>query len=76
MRQLTFPPATGFDFGVAGTLTAFPAFQQKMGIPFPSQPSGYLIPANVCLKRQSCMPPSCFSHHLGPIRLVWRVDGR
>ncbi|KAL2106793.1 hypothetical protein VUR80DRAFT_6210 [Thermomyces stellatus] len=37
----------GFDFGVAGTLTAFPAFQQKMGIPFPSQPSGYLIPANV-----------------------------
>ncbi|KAJ9611497.1 hypothetical protein H2200_004681 [Cladophialophora chaetospira] len=35
----------GFDFGIAGTATAFPAFQQKFGIPYPSQPSGYLIPA-------------------------------
>lgn len=37
----------GFDFGIAGTATAFPAFQKVMGIPWPSQPSGYLIPANV-----------------------------
>ncbi|PMD13435.1 general substrate transporter [Hyaloscypha hepaticicola] len=37
----------GFDFGIAGTCTAFPAFQQKFGIPFPSQPSGYLIPAHI-----------------------------
>ncbi|KAF2185845.1 general substrate transporter [Zopfia rhizophila CBS 207.26] len=35
----------GFDFGVAGTATAFPAFQKQFGIPFPSQPSGYLVPA-------------------------------
>lgn len=35
----------GFDFGVAGTATAFPAFQKQFGISFPSQPSGYLVPA-------------------------------
>lgn len=37
--------AIGFDFGIAGTATAFPAFQKQFGIPFPSQPSGYLVPA-------------------------------
>ncbi|CAI4213190.1 unnamed protein product [Parascedosporium putredinis] len=37
----------GFDFGIAGTATAYPAFQQAMGIPWPSQPSGYLIPAKI-----------------------------
>ncbi|KAH8888058.1 general substrate transporter [Thozetella sp. PMI_491] len=37
----------GFDFGIAGTATAMPAFQKVMGIPYPSAPSGYLIPANV-----------------------------
>lgn len=41
---------------MGGTLTAFPAFQQKMGIPYPSQPSGYLIPANVCAL------PKCHPH--------------
>ena len=37
----------GFDFGIAGTVTAFPAFQQAMGRPDASQASGYLIPAHV-----------------------------
>lgn len=37
----------GFDFGIAGTATAYPAFQEAMGIPWPSQPSGYLIPAKI-----------------------------
>ncbi|PKS06033.1 hypothetical protein jhhlp_007867 [Lomentospora prolificans] len=37
----------GFDFGIAGTATAYPAFQRAMGVPFPDQPSGYLIPAHV-----------------------------
>lgn len=37
----------GYDFGVAGTATAMPAFQRQMGEVFPSQPSGYLIPARV-----------------------------
>ncbi|KAM0327398.1 hypothetical protein ACHAQA_005684 [Verticillium albo-atrum] len=37
----------GFDYGLTGTITAFPAFQKTMGIPYPSQPSGYLIPAYV-----------------------------
>lgn len=36
----------GFDFGLAGTATAFPAFQKQYGRPFPSQSSGYLVPAN------------------------------
>ncbi|PMD60991.1 general substrate transporter [Hyaloscypha bicolor E] len=35
----------GFDFGVAGTCTAFPAFQKQFGEVYPSQASGYLIPA-------------------------------
>lgn len=37
----------GFDWGIAGTATAFPAFQKVMGKPYPSQPSGYLIAASV-----------------------------
>lgn len=37
----------GYDFAVAGTATAMPAFQRQMGEVFPSQPSGYLIPARV-----------------------------
>ncbi len=46
-HQLTtiFFSCPGFDFGVAGTATAFPAFQKTMGIPWPNEPSGYLIPA-------------------------------
>jgi len=36
----------GFDFGLAGTLTAFPAFQRAYGRSYPSQPSGFLVPAN------------------------------
>ena len=40
-------PFTGFDFGIAGTCTAFESFQQQFGIPYPSQPSGYLITARV-----------------------------
>ncbi|KAJ9136628.1 General substrate transporter [Pleurostoma richardsiae] len=37
----------GFDFSLAGTATAFPAFQRVMGVPYPSQASGYLIPAYI-----------------------------
>lgn len=44
-QEAAFLTCLGFDFGVAGTATAMPAFQQKFGIPYPSQPSGYLIPA-------------------------------
>ncbi len=36
----------GFDFGVAGTCTAFPAFQKQFGVPYAGQASGYLVPAN------------------------------
>ncbi|KAF2491375.1 general substrate transporter [Lophium mytilinum] len=36
----------GFDFGLAGTLTALPAFQRVYGKPYASQSSGYLVPAN------------------------------
>ncbi|KAF2811807.1 MFS general substrate transporter [Mytilinidion resinicola] len=36
----------GFDFGLAGTLTALPAFQRVYGKPYTSQTSGYLVPAN------------------------------
>ncbi|KAF2094705.1 general substrate transporter [Rhizodiscina lignyota] len=35
----------GFDYGTAGTATAYPAFQEQFGIPWPSAPSGYLVPA-------------------------------
>ena len=35
----------GFDSTSAGLFLAMPAFQQQFGIPYPSQPSGYLIPA-------------------------------
>ncbi|CAK7201577.1 hypothetical protein SEUCBS139899_004283 [Sporothrix eucalyptigena] len=37
----------GFDFSLAGTLTAFPAFQQLMGVPYAAEASGYLITARV-----------------------------
>ncbi|KAL1891833.1 hypothetical protein Sste5346_007377 [Sporothrix stenoceras] len=37
----------GFDFGNAGTITAFPAFQQVMGKPYAGQASGYLISASI-----------------------------
>ncbi|OCL04121.1 general substrate transporter [Glonium stellatum] len=37
----------GYDFGVAGTATAMSAFQRQMGEVYPSQPSGYLIPARI-----------------------------
>ncbi|CAK7229752.1 hypothetical protein SCUCBS95973_007334 [Sporothrix curviconia] len=37
----------GFDFSLAGTLTAFPAFQRLMGVPYASEASGYLIQAHV-----------------------------
>ncbi|ERS96913.1 MFS transporter [Sporothrix schenckii 1099-18] len=37
----------GFDFSLAGTLTAFPSFQQLMGVPYAAEPSGYLITARV-----------------------------
>lgn len=40
-------PFLGFDFGLAGTVTAMPYFQRAMGVPYESEPSGYLIPANV-----------------------------
>ena len=36
----------GYDVVVASTVSAYPAFQKQMGIPYPSRPSGYLIPAN------------------------------
>lgn len=36
----------GYDVLVAPTVAAYPKFQEQMGIPYPSQPSGYLIPAN------------------------------
>ncbi|KAF3762109.1 general substrate transporter, partial [Cryphonectria parasitica EP155] len=39
--------AKGFDFGIAGTATAMPAFQRVMGRPWPSEASGYLIPATI-----------------------------
>jgi MFS family permease len=42
---MTFLIVIGFDFGVAGTCTAFPAFQKQFGEVYPSQASGYLIPA-------------------------------
>ena len=68
---------TGFDYGIAGTATAFPAFQEAMGIPYPSQPSGYLIPASVCAP--PTQPPpigDSRSYSLGPIRVVRCLDGR
>ncbi|CAK7228045.1 hypothetical protein SEUCBS140593_006783 [Sporothrix eucalyptigena] len=37
----------GFDFSNAGTITAFSAFQQVMGKPYPGQASGYLISASI-----------------------------
>ncbi|CAK7211314.1 hypothetical protein SBRCBS47491_001082 [Sporothrix bragantina] len=37
----------GFDFGNAGTITAFTAFQQVMGKPYAGQASGYLISASI-----------------------------
>lgn len=37
----------GFDFGLSGTLTAFPPFQQQYGIPYPGTASGYLIRASI-----------------------------
>ncbi|KIW64068.1 hypothetical protein, variant [Phialophora macrospora] len=37
---------TGFDWGVTGNAAALPAFQIQFGKPFPSNASGYLIPAN------------------------------
>ncbi|CAK7237601.1 hypothetical protein SBRCBS47491_010038 [Sporothrix bragantina] len=37
----------GFDFSLAGTLTAFPDFQRLMGVPYPAEASGYLITARV-----------------------------
>jgi MFS family permease len=45
--RLADSDCAGFDFGIAGTCTAFPAFQQKFGEPYASQASGYLIPARV-----------------------------
>ncbi|KAF2172696.1 hypothetical protein M409DRAFT_49238 [Zasmidium cellare ATCC 36951] len=36
----------GYDVLVPSTVSACPAFQRKMGVPYPSQPCGYLIPAN------------------------------
>jgi MFS family permease len=36
---------TGFDFGISGTATAFPAFQKEMGYPYVGASSGYLIQA-------------------------------
>jgi MFS family permease len=46
MMHVAMLKKAGFDYGVAGTVTAFPAFQQDYGVPFPSQPSGYLIRAS------------------------------
>lgn len=37
----------GFDFSIAGTLTAFPAFQQLMGTPYAGEASDYLISARI-----------------------------
>ncbi|RDW89744.1 hypothetical protein BP6252_01776 [Coleophoma cylindrospora] len=36
----------GYDYGVSGTCTVLPEFQEQYGVPFPSQPSGFLIPAS------------------------------
>jgi len=37
--------SSGFDWGASGYVTALPSFQKQFGIPYPEQPSGYLIPA-------------------------------
>ena len=38
-------PLLGFDWGASGYVTALAPFQKQYGIPYPDQPSGYLIPA-------------------------------
>ena len=64
MRANLLHRQTGFDYGIAGTATAFPAFQEAMGIPYPSQPSGYLIPASVCAHPRPNSPPSETRAHI------------
>lgn len=71
-KRVALTLAIGFDWGIAGTATAFPAFQKTMGIPYPSQPSGYLIPAHVSQKFK--LPATKTNGMVGPSSLVRSID--